>query len=86
MIDVLASWGEFIGGFAVVVSLIYVGTQVRSQVRQSRMDSFTKVAELFTHWTSSIYTSDDAARVWIAGLRDFDSLTAEDKSRFGLMA
>lgn len=85
MLDMLASWGEFIGGIAVVVSLLYVGSQVRASVKQARIDSYTKIAELMTQWTGSIYSSTDASHVFASGMADFESLSDENKLRFHSM-
>jgi hypothetical protein len=35
-INTLAAWGEFIGGFAVVISLVYLASQIRQNSRQMR--------------------------------------------------
>ena len=85
MLNLLANWGEFLGGLAVVVSLVYVGSQVRASVKQSRIDSYTKIAELMTQWTASIHSSTDASRLFAAGTQDFESLSDEDQLRFHLM-
>jgi len=85
MLELLANWGEFLGGIAVVISLIYVGLQVRASVKQSQLDSYTKFAELFTNWTSSIYSNTDSMHIFASGLADYDSLNEEDKIRFNLM-
>ena len=85
MLELLASWGEFLGGVAVVISLIYVGLQVRASVKQSQLDSYTKFAELFTNWTSSIYASADTTQAFASGVGAYNSLNEEDKVRFNLM-
>jgi len=85
VLEVLANWGEFVGGVAVVASLVYVGMQVRDSVKQSRLDSYAKTAELFANFTSSIYANPDTARVYRSGLQSFDTLDEEDKIRFHLM-
>lgn len=38
MSESLANWGEFVGGIAVVISLIYVGLQIRASVAQARLE------------------------------------------------
>ncbi|MBW2426096.1 MAG: hypothetical protein JRG86_17755 [Deltaproteobacteria bacterium] len=35
-ITTLVAWGEFLGGLAVVVSLVYTGPQIRKNSRLSR--------------------------------------------------
>ena len=73
-ITTLAAWGEFIGGIgglvaalAVIASLVFVGVQIRSSVRQANIDSYTGVTELWTNFTASTAASELAipmARLW----------------------
>jgi len=85
MLELLANWGEFLGGVAVVISLVYVGLQVRASVKQSQLDSYSKFAELFTQWTSSIYGDADTANIFVSGMSDYNSLSEREKVRFHLM-
>ena len=39
-ITTLAAWGEFIGGIAVVVSLVYLALQIRSNTKTVRASNF----------------------------------------------
>ncbi len=55
----LAAWGEFLGGIggliaaaAVVRSLTFVGIQLRASVRQSSVDSYTQITQLWTNYRS----------------------------------
>lgn len=43
MIETLANWGEFLGGIAVVVSLIYVSLQIRLNTAERRTDSIQSI-------------------------------------------
>mgnify|MGYP001294875758 CR=1 FL=1 len=85
MVQTLANWGEFLGGIAVVVSLLYVGIQVRSSVRQSRVDSYTRISELWSQWTSMVASDDETSRIYYQGTQDFDSLNAVERTRFNLI-
>jgi hypothetical protein len=44
-ITILAAWGEFIGGIAVVVSLVYLASQIR-QNSVSRFTTFAPTASM----------------------------------------
>ena len=46
-ITVLSAWGEFLGGIAVVVSLIFVGIQVRNSTKASRAATRQAIADSF---------------------------------------
>tara|TARA_Y100001934_G_C11963993_1_gene590877 strand:+ start:186 stop:662 length:477 start_codon:yes stop_codon:yes gene_type:complete len=82
MIETLANWGEFLGGVAVVISLVYVGVQLSSSVKQSRVDSYTRIAELWTQWTQMVAASEDGARLFYNGTQDFEALDPSERARF----
>ncbi len=82
MLETLANWGEFVGGIAVVVSLGYLGVQARSSVKQGRVDSYTRIAELWTQWTMMVAGDDEASRIFYHGSQDYESLTAAEQSRY----
>ena len=39
-ITILAAWGEFLGGIAVVVSLVYLASQIRQNTKTVRASIF----------------------------------------------
>ena len=85
MIETLANWGEFVGGFAVIFSLIYLGYQVRSSVRQARIDSYTSVTRMWQEFTASVASDEDSWRIYYQGVRDFDGLTDMERGRFNFL-
>lgn len=85
MIETLANWGEFLGGVAVVISLIYVGIQVRSSVRQAKLDSYAKTTELWAHFTSNVAANNDTWDFFYNGTHDYKSLKPSERSRFNFL-
>ena len=91
-IQYLAAWGEFLGGvggiiaaFAVVASLMFVGFQLRASVKQSRVDSYTQVTELWTNFTSVTAANAESWELWYRGSHDYKALTPEERARFGFL-
>jgi hypothetical protein len=82
MLETLANWGEFLGGIAVVLSLIYVAIQIRSSVKLARVDSQTRITELWTHWAMVLAADNDAAKIFHKGAHDLESLTLDERIRF----
>jgi hypothetical protein len=83
MLDIttLAAWGEFIGGIAVVVSLVYLAVQIRTNTKNVRAANYRDLAAATSDFSRSI-TDPEAA-----SLDDFAALSPEDQWRFtGLMA
>jgi hypothetical protein len=88
----LAAWGEFIGGvggviaaLAVVASLVFVGVQIRSSLRQANADSYSTVTALWTNFTNAVAASDEAWEIFYTGIRDYESLSNKDRARFNFL-
>jgi hypothetical protein len=84
MLDIttLAAWGEFIGGIAVVVSLIYLAGQIRQNSRLLRTSTASATTEGFTVVSRMIAQDPEVARVFWAGLEGRESLSDLDRRRF----
>jgi hypothetical protein len=88
-ITTLAAWGEFLGGIAVVVSLVYLAFQVRqsrdqmsqnSKLISAQTTAATSQVRLMTY--SLLVQDPEVARIWWDGLEDRDSLSDADRGRF----
>jgi len=81
----LAAWGEFLGGIAVVVSLIYLAGQIRSNTKTVRASNFGDLLAESNGFTAML-VDPETASLYVRGLDDFVGLSAEDQARFtGLM-
>jgi hypothetical protein len=84
-ITILAAWGEFIGGIAVVISLVYLASQIRMNTKTVRASNF---GDLLTESSAQgVMTLDpEIASLRLRGMDDFTGLSAEDRLRFdGIM-
>jgi hypothetical protein len=79
--SILGALGEFVGGIAVVVSLLYVGLQVRQSSNSVRAASQIAIKQLSSEITTQLL-APDMARIYIDGLEDSSSLPPEDRVRF----
>lgn len=91
-IETLAAIGEFVGGIggliaaiAVIASLVFVGMQIKASVRQANVDSYSTVTSLWTNFTNATAANDQAWRIFYEGIRDYDSLSDIEKSRFNFL-
>ena len=84
-ITTLAAWGEFLGGIAVVVSLIYLASQIRMNTKTVRASNLSGQMAASSEWSRMIL-DPDAASLYVRGMEDFVGLSTEDQLRFnGLM-
>ncbi len=80
----LANLGEFIGGVAVLVTLIYLVIQVRQGNANMRAASRQTLLDTMYNYTFEIGRDEDLTRITREGLTDFESLSDADKTRYAL--
>ena len=84
-ITTLAAWGEFLGGIAVVVSLLYLASQIRQNSKLMRASSSAVTTEATNAVSRLIAEDAEAARLYWAGLADRGSLSESDRQRLDPM-
>jgi hypothetical protein len=84
-INTLAAYGEFLGGIAVVVSLVYLASQIRQNSKLLRSSTATVSGDTSSHMNSLIVQDPEVARIFWEGIADRDSLSEADRRRFDPM-
>ena len=81
--------GELVGGFAVIVSLLYVAIQLRQTSRamqrnlqMAQLAALESSANSANRLREQLYLHADAAELFLRGSQDFDALGTVDKFRF----
>jgi hypothetical protein len=69
-ITTLAAWGEFLGGIAVVVSLIYLASQIRQNSKLLRASTTASNSQLTLAQNDHIIQDADVARFYFEGMAD----------------
>lgn len=89
MLENLGNLGDFLGGIGVVVTLIYLATQIRQNTRQLKLDTESAKTIAFegtnsdiSRWIQEIVCNRDVAELWVRGLKDIDQLDETDRLRF----
>jgi hypothetical protein len=90
--EALGAVGEIVAAFAVVLSLIYLAAQIRTNTRQvdelirsQRQTSLNEVGTRFTNFRTLVANNRDLASVWQRGRQDYGSLDEIEKERFDLL-
>ncbi len=78
----LGSIGEFLGGLAVLVSLVYLALQIRQNTTSVRAAASASVAESLSRVTEILSVEPELGRIWTQGLADYDSLDSDARARF----
>ena len=87
MLDIttLAAWGEFIGGIAVVVSLLYLASQIRQNSKLLRASTTSATTQSRLSWMAMPVQDPEVAKIFYDGLADYDSLSGTERQRFQLL-
>ncbi len=80
-ITTLAAWGEFLGGIAVVISLVYLAAQIRSNTKTVRASNFNHLIDKNEEF-NDILLDAGLTSLWLRGMDDFEGLSVEDQARF----
>ena len=81
-ITTLAAWGEFLGGIAVVSSLIYLASQIRQNSRLLRASTTAASSQVEVAVNTLMAEQPEVARSFVEGLVDRESLSTDDRLRF----
>jgi hypothetical protein len=81
-ISTLAAWGEFIGGIAVVVSLVYLASQIRQNSKLLRTSTASATSDSTSRISTLMVQDPEVARVFWEGTADREALATTDRQRF----
>ena len=81
-LDTLAKLGEFVGGFFVVVSLIYLAHQVRQNTKSLRTENYGRVLDRMSSLQSKLSSDRELNRIVTIGAQAPDQLSRSDRVRF----
>ena len=78
--EAIGAIGQIVGAIAVVISLIYLAREIRSNARSARLASVGTIND----WLGQLATHPHLAEVWSRGIhdRDRESLKGPDRETF----
>ena len=78
----IASIAEVVGAIAVVVSLVYVGVQVRDTTRAVRSAAINDANIAVQSWYMMMSSEPEMAEVWLDGILSPEPLSRDEEFRF----
>ncbi len=84
-IEIMANYADIIGGVAVVMSLIYVGIQIRRNTKSSQSQTNQSAHESLATVSLAVAKDSDFSNLARKGMLAFDELTEEEKFQFILL-
>jgi len=79
--EAISAIGQIVGALAVVISLIYVAREIRSNARAARTASMGNV----NRWLGELVVNPHLGELWYRGIHDFGSLKNGDLVRFSVL-
>jgi hypothetical protein len=83
--DVISAIADLLGAIGVLVSLLYLATQIRQNTAWLRQQAFQLGTNEVRRWASHFSESRATSELFIEGQRDFRSLDSVDKLRFTML-
>jgi hypothetical protein len=79
--EAISAIGQIVGALAVVVSLIYLAREIRSNARSARLLSLDSV----NRWLGELVEHPHLGELYYRGIHDFESLESGDLVRFSAL-
>jgi hypothetical protein len=76
--EAIGAIGQIVGALAVVMSLIYLAREIRSNAHSARLASVGTIND----WLGQLATHPHLAEVWYRGIQDRESLKGPDRETF----
>jgi|SRR5215471_19310591 len=80
--EAISAIGQLVGALAVVISLIYLAREVRSNGRETRRTAMRSTLDALNRFAQQVATHADLAELRNRGFDDFESLEKTDRARF----
>src|SRR5437016_13044325 len=83
--EAISALGQIVGAVAVVISVIYLALQVRSNARQTRLASMRSMSDAFNEFLQGVAGNEKMGELWYRGVTDYESIKGGDLPRFNAL-
>ena len=83
--EAISAIGQIVGAFAVVISLIYLASEVRRNTRATQLAAMRSMHDAFNRWIQQLTERPDVRELYYRGIHDFDSLKGADLVGFSTL-
>ena len=74
--------GEIVGAAGVIVSLIYLASQIKNQYTESQVTAVNNLTYQWNAFMGDMAGDSELARIWVKGLNDFHALDSTEHVQF----
>jgi hypothetical protein len=83
--DAIAAIAELLGAIGVIVSLVYLATQIRQNTRAAQLTSHEIILSSASSFNSLLSQNKDLARIYRVGAEDLASLDGDERTQFDFL-
>ena len=83
--EAISAVGQIVGAIAVVVSVIYLALQVRSNARQTRLASMRSMSNAFNEFLQGLAGNQQMGELWYRGVTEYETIKGGDLPRFNAL-
>ena len=84
--DAIAAAAEILAAVGVIVSLLYLGQQIRNQTLETRLAFANEFVNQLNLVYSDLSTNAQLSELWVKGLQDFSALSPPQRAQFSAFA
>jgi hypothetical protein len=81
-LEAMGNFGDFVGGIAVIVTLLYLAWQIRKNTNFVRTASRQDVVKSFRQWNRHLFEIDGLAEITLVGALRYPDLAQPDRVKF----
>ena len=79
--EAVGAVGELIGALSVVLSLVYLAGQIRTQIEESRVAVTNSLTQQWGELMQALSADETMYGIWRRGVEDFDALSEIERGR-----
>jgi hypothetical protein len=81
-LEAMGNFGDFVGGIAVIVTLLYLASQIRQNTNSVRAASRQDVVKSFREWNRYLFEIDGLAEITLVGALRYPDLAQPDRVKY----
>ncbi len=83
--EAIGAIGEIVGGAGVIISLLYLATQIRGDARAKRGATIHEQSQALSGFMHTLATNTELSDVYFRGIQDFSCLKGSELPRFSAL-
>ena len=84
--DAMTAAAEILAAVGVIISLLYLGQQIRNQTLETRLAFANEFVNQLNLVYSDLSTDAQLSELWVKGLQDFSALSPPQRAQFSAFA